>query len=257
MLIVICEIDFLVRIFSRFLLTSSPRAQGSTFETKIGHQIEDKICHGNISQITTSPGLIVICEIDFLFRIFCRFLQISSPRAQGSTFETKIGHQIEHKICLGNISQITTSPGLIVICGIDFLFRIFCRFLLISSPRAQGSTFETKIGHQIEHEICLGNISQITTSPGLIVICEIAFLFRNFCRFLLISSPRAQGSTFETKIGHQIEHKICHGNILQITTSPGLIVICEIDFLFRIFCRFLLISSPRAQGSTFETKIGN
>ena len=72
----------------------------------------------------------------------------------------------------------------------DFFLRIFSRFILISSTRALGSSFETKIRSQIEKKPCYRNISQITIRPGLVVICEIAqlryfaiSLFRNFANY--------------------------------------------------------------------------
>ena len=165
--------------------------------------------------------------------------------------KTKIGLLVKKQISYQNISQITTSPGLIVICEID-IFSIFSAdFFLFQGLGHKAVPLKTKIGLLVKKQISYQNIPQITTSPGLIVICEIDIFSIFSADFFLFQVLGDEAAPLKTKIGFQIGNKICYRNISQITTSPGLIAICEIDILLHIFSRFLLISRPRTQSSTF------
>ena len=104
--------------------------------------------------------------------------------------KTKIAFQIEYRICYRNISQITISPGLIVICEIDPFLRFSADFFLFQAPWHEAAPLKTKIAFQLEYKICYRNISQITIRPRLVVICGIAqlcyfaiSLFRNFANY--------------------------------------------------------------------------
>ena len=103
----------------------------------------------------------------------------------------------------------------------DF-FSVFSEdVFLFQALGHEAAPFETKTDHQIENDIRYQNIWQTTESPGLLQFAKLTFLFVFSADFFLFQAVGHEAAPSETKIGYQIENKICYHNISQITIGLG------------------------------------